>query len=500
LHDRGIDASQFVAALRYADSDADLAAKAWANDAEAGEEDKKKKQSQPTTTQPPASTQQPSMSGKPSQTGQPGGSSSITKPDASQAGGDKYTGLPSGYQPDNPQHPSAPSGGNGKPLSAETNDPSIGGFAGIPSGSGSGGGNGKPLSQQTFSGGQGGGGAANNIIPSLISAIPEIAGGIGALGSGIGSGISSVTNALSGLGGLLHRANIITSGGGNLPIPNQESFQGSGPDPKYWMGTSKDYVDEYERPDFVDVTNLAGDTTNYGKKPQQGPKKASRRPFVGSENANPEGSTETSGFGQNETTAMPFDQVYKSGAYDPTHPWAGSRIQDFRRYVRQQGGQNPNHQMLTEYLKRPHRNLNKGGEQHLQEYTSYAEQHEASRRYAEEEMSNLASADVPGMSPQLPPTPETHGILASFEDDGSDIVAQFHRMGGIEAINNSGSGGGGGNYSDNAIAEQARGFLRTAGRHFSLSEQRELEEESHPEGARNLRDLDLRGTHYEDAL
>jgi LysM repeat protein len=79
-------------------------------------------------------------------------------------------------------------------------------------------------------------------------------------------------------------------------------------------------------------------------------------------------------------------------------------------------------------------------------------------------------------------------------DDGSDIVRQFQAN-----IGNTALGGGaisGGGYSDDAIANAAQGFLRTAGRVYSLAEQQELMDEAHPQGARNLPGLDLRGTHY----
>jgi len=52
--------------------------------------------------------------------------------------------------------------------------------------------------------------------------------------------------------------------------------------------------------------------------------------------------------------------------------------------------------------------------------------------------------------------------------------------------------------TDDGIARQAQRLLRTAGRVYSLAEQRELEEESHPKGARNLSGLNLAGTHYLD--
>jgi LysM repeat protein len=79
-------------------------------------------------------------------------------------------------------------------------------------------------------------------------------------------------------------------------------------------------------------------------------------------------------------------------------------------------------------------------------------------------------------------------------DDSSDIVRAFQANLGDTAL---GAGGGGGGRFDD-IAGAAAGFLRTAGRNYSLSEQSELIREGDKGGAGNLGDLDLRGTHYED--
>jgi hypothetical protein len=415
--------------------------------------------------------------------------------------------------------------------------------------------------------GQAAGGFAS-ALPSMMYALPSVAQSVGQLGAGIGSGLSGLASGLSGILASQHNATPV-GGFPNVQLTNQESFQGSGPNPKYWMGSSECYVDDHERERFVDLTDLDDDPLiKYtDSSPKQGPKKtsSSRRPFVTSnisfmsdpdiasegrsvhaydddslvgvmnwhplthhverlethpnyahiipdmmnwtkeninprlmppkqrransadsasvDNANPQTSTLTSGSGMNDTTAINFDQVRKAGSSDG--PWDGHRVRDFRRFVRQNGGQ-INHQMLQEYLSKPRRGLEQGGQQHLQDYTSYAEQHEKLGA------ADLGAADVPDSFEAI--IPEAIG-----GEDSSDIVAAFHRMGGIEAINNSG-GGGGGSYSDSAIAEQAKGFLRTAGRMYSLAEQRALEEESHPKGARNLDELDLAGTHYEDAL
>jgi len=77
--------------------------------------------------------------------------------------------------------------------------------------------------------------------------------------------------------------------------------------------------------------------------------------------------------------------------------------------------------------------------------------------------------------------------------DGGDIVANFQRSAAAGDIYSQNSYGGG----DDDIATNARAFLRTAGRKFTHEEQRMLEAEAHPLGARNLpTDEDLEGTHY----
>jgi hypothetical protein len=94
------------------------------------------------------------------------------------------------------------------------------------------------------------------------------------------------------------------------------------------------------------------------------------------------------------------------------------------------------------------------------------------------------------------PIPDTADPLA----DSTDIVANFQRSAAAADLmsNAPSGGGGGGRFSDDDIANHAReAMLRTAGRKFTLAEQRELEEEEHHLGARNMpTDADLAGTHY----
>jgi len=79
-------------------------------------------------------------------------------------------------------------------------------------------------------------------------------------------------------------------------------------------------------------------------------------------------------------------------------------------------------------------------------------------------------------------------------DDNSDIVRAFRANLDDSAL---GAGAGGGGRFDD-FSGAAQGFLRTAGRNYSLAEQSELIREGDKGGAGNLNSLDLRGTHYED--
>ena len=71
-------------------------------------------------------------------------------------------------------------------------------------------------------------------------------------------------------------------------------------------------------------------------------------------------------------------------------------------------------------------------------------------------------------------------------------MAAFQRSGAAAAVMSENRAS-----SNDDIAAHAQAFLRTAGRKYSPEEQRELEAEFHPQGARNLpTDDELEGTHY----
>lgn len=73
--------------------------------------------------------------------------------------------------------------------------------------------------------------------------------------------------------------------------------------------------------------------------------------------------------------------------------------------------------------------------------------------------------------------------------DPDDVVANFQKNAGYLMESS-------GNQGDDAIAAAAEGFLRTAGRQFTLAEQQGLIDEEPVGGPLSPDELDLRGTHY----
>lgn len=338
-------------------------------------------------------------------------------------------------------------------------------------------------------GGMGGGdfGSALNtamgVAGPLIGEMGNLAGGLGGGGgalSGLAGGLGGALS--SGLGGVLHGLHLgsaehfaaqyfqadgafLGQGGGNwMDYP----FAGSGPDRQDWSTTSEDYVKEHELPKRSEtwMTDNDGDVTKYTDRPKQ--KKAD---IAGSGDA---------GYGSTGGIAGGTISLGEGGG-NPTHAESGSAAPTM--------GQLTNTARIA---------FGPG------EDTGYFNPHNPKAQPIEDEL-------MPGKkrAPKKPPGEEGDeegednglprafggGGLAeelpkvAFRRDDSDVVRQFHASGG-GFLNES--------HGDDSIAERARGMLRTAGRNYTLAEQRELEDEFHPRGARNLAELDLRGTHYED--
>lgn len=91
---------------------------------------------------------------------------------------------------------------------------------------------------------------------------------------------------------------------------------------------------------------------------------------------------------------------------------------------------------------------------------------------------------------------EIEAYLAEDASGGEDIIANFHRSGAAGAVM-AGAPAPTGGMDDFASSPMVQSMLRTAGRKFSPEEMRDLEEESHHLGARNMPTAEeLAGTHY----
>lgn len=311
--------------------------------------------------------------------------------------------------------------------------------------------------------GSGGGGMGNvmseigNGAGALSGMLGEIP-GIGSALSGIGSGIGS---ALSGLGGMFHgstdaerfAARYFQADGSFLGEGGHDQadypFAGSGPDRQDWSTTSQDYIDEHEKGNRDETwhTDNDGDITTYTS-PRQRPKQAAV-------------------FDDDDRLSASAREFW-ADAFNPG----------------EQGYFNPNN--------RPYQ------EDDSDQYGP-GDKPEGKGGHDEDGGDSGGGQGMFGDALEGGGTAEELAPLlvgASRSDDDNDIVRQFQASEGAAALMKGGSkGGGAGRFDD--FAGAAERFLKTAGRVYSPDEQRALEEESHPGGARNLGSLQLEGTHYE---
>jgi len=339
----------------------------------------------------------------------------------------------------------------------------------------------------------GGAGAANmmSMVPTLLG---EGASLIPSIGSGIGSALSGLTHLFHGSSDPQRFAKMyfeadgafLTKGGPNWM---DYSFAGSGPNRQEWSTTSEDYVKEHERPRHNEtwMTDCDGDVTVYSERlPQQ---KKSRRvrangDFAGSGDAgygslggvsaghlSAGGSGEGLGHGGFESAAE------QSGGHtvgDLSNTKGASLVYEADAFDGGERGYfNPNNPKNLAYDK---------GDVGLGEVGPKRKNQE------EDDEEDGEGGGVANMGKPITELLKAVPKAASLDD--SDVVRRFHASGGGFLDEPS--------HSDDGIAAAAQKMLRTAGRNYTPAEQRELEDESHPKGARNLGSLDLRGTHYED--
>lgn len=283
----------------------------------------------------------------------------------------------------------------------------------------------------------------------------------------------------------LHYADNPADGDANFfgkSYPNwaDEPFQGSGPDPRHYISDSQSYLDDHE-PDLHDVTD-GDDIIKFNdsrSKPQQGPRHTSA--YDGGGYYTDQGiHTESPG-------QMHFDSdgphvTRNRPLRDPNFPGPSTR-EELHRVP----GINPNQAKLPLDGIKP-----RGGPRKAVRVDPGVRGRRSQLRHAD---GTLPEPEGPNtVSSMEAPDP----MAPSIDDNpGNDIVANFQRSAAAQDLWSGESSNSGGVFSDDAIAANAQSMLRTAGRKFTQQEQRELEEEAHILGARNLpNDDDLAGTHY----
>lgn len=244
-------------------------------------------------------------------------------------------------------------------------------------------------------------------------------------------------------------------------------FSGSGSDPKLWRSTSEDLLDRGDEDiDEVDVTEGEGRTNEYtdSDRPAQG--KSARRHYAGDDHEEPDYFPEDGG-----RKSPPADH-----RYEPDMGREGRRF-----YADDEEVRNDLIQATGEEIEGIgiYNDFLDDAEDAGQEGAAAAFRDTIQDEYKHVDQFSGALAREGG----------THRSEAGM----SDVVRRFQASGGGALASS-----GGGSYGDDDIAGQARKFLaKTAGRVYSLSEQQELVDESHPSGARNKpTEDDLAGTHY----
>lgn len=340
-----------------------------------------------------------------------------------------------------------------------------------------------------------------------------------------------------------------------------EPFAGSGPNPKNYISDSASYVDSHERPGFQDLTGDGDilKYNDSRSAPRQGPNKSARRrrhaldgtlgDAVGGSgatsptlsegtNANagagaaaPAGMGNGFGLGQDTNPAsigraVTTNRHYyaaddDSGYFNPDNPdeddWEKGSGDEFVRQVgdsasqigqgmhgipgssggAEEAGEGAGEASLAEeaapmllaagYDDRPRRARRAGTGSRAQVRIDPGLRGRPMVRQTSTPPDNFGYDGESSLT--------EYGEPAADPGMNADIVASFQRSAGAQAVMGSSFAGGGGRYDD--IASSAHAFLRTAGRKFSPEEQRELEQEEHHLGARNLPTQDdLAGTHY----
>lgn len=316
----------------------------------------------------------------------------------------------------------------------------------------------------------------------------------------------------------LHQADNPADGDANFfghSYPNwaDEPAQGSGPDPRHYISDSTSYLDAHP-PNIQDVTDEQDIVKfNDGRsKPQQGPRHASTYGDYDASQGDPALDDFSPDGGGTDMLAS-LHYADPMGYDNPNNPapadWENADILDqVGNQVSQNNGQGAHSMMpgagnfngadaasetpeamaVMAHRTSPSSSLRRagGGPQRAPRIDPGVRGQQSIRQ---------AAAPPEDFGFDGVPDPESYGV----DPTGSDLVANFQRSAAAaDLMSNSSSNNSGGMYSDDAIAAHAQAALmKTAGRKFTPQEQRDLEEESHILGARNIpTEADLAGTHY----
>jgi LysM repeat protein len=275
--------------------------------------------------------------------------------------------------------------------------------------------------------------------------------------------------------------------GVSAPADPDKDFQGSGPNPRDWFSDSASYVDSQERPHIEDDwTEGDGDIIKFNdgrSAPQQGPRTGAR------DHIDPLG-----GLGGEETLRGKMQEHLNNARHWEEHlkdrlrgstGISAAHYADFDTPPSMGGVEG----MPANEYGDPEDAMGQG-----QSMVSSLHRVGGGPRQQVRVDPGFRGHQQPRHAAAPPEDFGYDGDIAppSGGDESTDIVASFQRSGAAGAIFGESQSS-----ANDDIAGAAQHFLRTAGRKFTPDEQRVLEAENHPLGARNLpTDDDLAGTHY----
>ena len=294
-------------------------------------------------------------------------------------------------------------------------------------------------------------------------------------------------------------------------------FSGSGPDPKFWRSTSEDLIGRGDEDiDEVDVTEGSGETNHWDESDRPAQGKSARRRYAEDLHEEPDFFPEDAGRKSEGRGHQYEPDMEREGRrfYADEEEVRNNLIQSVGEEIEgiglyndflddaEDAGDEEAAEAIEETIHDEYEHVDQFSDALERQGGKHDSPWDRNQRYMDiTEVSDPAElvrseySQEPPMMKRVKGQPSKHRAPQHRAEAGmNDIVRQFQASGGGALAGS----GGGGNFGDDDIAGQARKFLaKTAGRVYSLAEQQELVDESHPQGARNKpNEDDLAGTHY----